>query len=165
MRKTNIMKATLFIISFENICCWLTALKLDFGIFWLFPVHLFWMTVAFGIAWAETACVIVIRPTATDAWWLSPTAELLFHFTSYFSISRFLSFTQTHGECQNLSEKQRCGLVYDDDSSTNLSSEAAALLSWQIFTTLPPLQGFDGSDKGTIWQLDFNGAFKGHKEA
>lgn len=95
MRKTNIMKATLFIISFENICCWLTALKLDFGIFWLFPVHLFWMTVAFGIAWAETACVIVIRPTATDAWWLSPTAELLFHFTSYFSISRFLSFTQT----------------------------------------------------------------------
>lgn len=29
MRKTNIMKATVFIISFENIWCWLTALKCD----------------------------------------------------------------------------------------------------------------------------------------
>lgn len=96
MRKTNIMKATLFIISLENICCWLTALKLDCGIFWLFPVQLFWMTVAFGIASAETACVIVIRPTATDAWWLSPTVELLFYFTSYFShLSLSLVHTNT----------------------------------------------------------------------
>ncbi len=120
------------------------------------------MTLAFGIASAGTACVIVIRPTATDAYWLLLlTVELLFLFTSYFPS---LFYTNTRWMPKSVREGVQCCGLYDS-SSINLSSEAAALVSWQIFTTLPPLQRSDGSDKGAIWQLDFNGAFKGYKEA
>lgn len=40
---------------------------IDSAEIWDVLVQLLWMTLAFGMASDGTACVIVIRPTATDA--------------------------------------------------------------------------------------------------
>ncbi|KAL1260915.1 hypothetical protein QQF64_008742 [Cirrhinus molitorella] len=78
-----------------------------------------------------------------------------------------LSLTQTHVGCQNLSGKA-CG-VADSCTTTpppQICPQKQLPASPDKYLLLcPHCSVLTALIRGAIWQLDFNGAFKGHKEA